>query len=29
MYISTTHLVVSGALVAEKEVMHKDKTMKQ
>jgi hypothetical protein len=29
MCVSTTHSTVSGALVVEKEIKHKDKTMKQ
>jgi hypothetical protein len=28
LYVSATHLAVSGALVVEKEIMHKDKTTK-
>jgi hypothetical protein len=29
LYVSATHLAVSGALVIEKETMHNDKTAKQ
>jgi DNA polymerase II small subunit/DNA polymerase delta subunit B len=29
LYVSTTHSTVSGALVVEKEIKHKDKTAKQ
>jgi hypothetical protein len=29
LYVSATHSAVSGALVVEKEIMHKGKTLKQ
>jgi hypothetical protein len=29
LYVSAMHSVVSGALVVEKEITHKDKAMKQ